>query len=249
MKKVIAFALMAASSLVTFQLSAQQSGTVEYNETVKFDIHVDGDASMLPPGIPNEHTMKKILHFTPAESIYVGTNEDEETQQVNDEEDGNRVFVRISEPDEITYVNFKEHRSVDQREFMSRMFLIESPLDSVAWKLTGNRREILGYPCLEATCMNDSILTIAWFTPSIQVPAGPARFNGLPGLILELITNEGKRIISAASVKLEDVAGMIIKPNKGKKMSRKEFNKMVDEKRAEMGEGGGGNHIVIKIRQ
>ncbi len=244
MKNAIVKGFLTTLSLLTINTFAQQSGTVEYTEKVKLDIHIEGDASILPPGIPNEYTTMKTLHFTPDESIYSGSGEEEEQENSMEESD---VFVHFSEPEEITYINFKEGKYIDQREFMSRMFLIESPLDSVAWKLTGNRKEILGYSCMEATCMIDSTLTTAWFAPSINVAAGPAKFNGLPGLILELITNEGKRIITAASVKFEDVMDKIIKPKKGKKMSRTEFNKIIDEKGAKMSEDGGPDHIVIKI--
>lgn len=233
--------------LMTSTSFAQQSGTVEYDEKVKFEIRLQGDAQV-PPDLPKEHTSRKILYFSPEESLYVSSSPEEDTEVTEEAGGGRRVLIRMSEPDEKTYISFNDKKAIDQREFMSRMFLIESPLDTISWKLTGNRKEILGYQCLEATCLKDSVVTIAWFTPSIQVPAGPARYNGLPGLILELITNEGKRIITAASVKLGEVADMIVKPDKGKKMSKKEFNKMVDEKRAEMGEESG-DHVVIRIRQ
>jgi GLPGLI family protein len=248
MKPLLTASLSAMIITSATTLFAQQSGTVEYDDKMKFEIHMEGDAAALPPGLPDEHTSRKILYYSPEASLFMNTANDDDAEVAEETEGGKRVLVRMSEPEERTHISFKDNKSIDQREFMSRMFLIESPLDSLSWKLTGNRKEILGYPCLEATCMKDSVLTIAWFTPSIEVPAGPARFTGLPGLILELITNEGKRIITAASVKFGEVTDLIVKPTKGKKMSRKEFNKMVDEKRAEMGEEGG-NHVVIKIRQ
>ena len=248
MKPLLTACLSAMIITASASVFAQQSGTVEYDDKVKFEIHMEGDAAALPPGLPDEHTSRKILYYSPDATLFLSTSNEEDAEVSEETEGGNRVLVRISEPEERTYISFKDRKAIDQREFMSRMFLIESPLDSLSWKLTGNRKDILGYPCLEATCMKDSVLTIAWFTPSIDVPAGPARFTGLPGLILELITNEGKRIITAASVKFGEVTDLIVKPNKGKKMSRKEFNKMVDEKRAEMGEEGG-NHVVIRIRK
>lgn len=248
MNPLLTVSLSAMLITTTSALSAQQTGTVEYDDKMKFEIHMKGDAAALPPGLPNEHTSRKILYYSPDASLFMNTANNDEAEVSEESEGGKRVLVRLSEPEERTFISFKDQKIIDQREFMSRMFLIESSLDSLSWKLTGNRKEILGYPCLEATSLKDSVLTIAWFTPSINVPAGPARFNGLPGLILELITNEGKRIITAASVKFGEVTDLIVKPTKGKKMSRKEFNKMVDEKRAEMGEEGG-NHVVIKIRQ
>ncbi|MBK6964237.1 MAG: GLPGLI family protein [Bacteroidales bacterium] len=130
---------------------------------------------------------------------------------------------------------------------MSRMFLIESAVDSISWKLTGNRREIVGYPCLEAFYMKDTVKTIAWFTPAIPIYSGPGKYHGLPGMILEVNVDNGKRIISVASVTTGDVASLIIKPKQGKKVTREEFDKIVEEKTGE-NQGEGGDVIMIKIR-
>lgn len=244
----ILFTTVIATSFAFLGTFAQESnsGSVEYTEKVKMEIHIQGDAGMLPR-LPDEHTSKRILYFTPGASLYVSSHETEETGQIEEMEGGARMVVKIDEPESKVYVDIKNGLITDQREFMSRTFLIQSPVETHPWKLTGNRKEILGYPCIEASYTKDTTVTIAWFTPSIPVETGPARYSGLPGLILEVIADQGKRIISATSVKLGDVTAMITKPNKGKKMTKEEFNKMVDEKRAEQGEEGG-EHVVIRIK-
>lgn len=230
------------------QPTTLKSGIVEFNEKMALDIHFDGDAQADLPRLPKEHTSRRVLYFTPEATLYENIPEEENMESVEEMEGGHRMIVKIDQPDEKTYIDIVNRKITDQREFMSRMFLVESPVDTFSWKFTGNQREILGYPCNEAVWMHDSVRTIAWFTPSIPVEAGPARFSGLPGLILEVITNEGKRIITATSVKLGEVADRISKPAKGKKMTREAFNKMVDEKRKESGEEGG-NHVVIRVRR
>ncbi|NTW26050.1 MAG: hypothetical protein HGA37_15235, partial [Lentimicrobium sp.] len=52
----------------------------------------------------------------------------------------------------------------------------------------------------------------------------------------------------ATSVTAGDVASLIVKPKQGKKVSRAEFDKIVEEKTGEV-QGGGGATFVIKISQ
>jgi GLPGLI family protein len=129
---------------------------------------------------------------------------------------------------------------------MSRNFLIESPVADYAWKLTGNSKEICGIKCMEATFEKDSTLTAAWFAPSIPVSVGPALYGGLPGIIMEININNGKRVISAVSVKDEDPSDLIRKPTKGKKVTREEFSEIVKEKTGQQNQEGGGV-FMIKI--
>jgi GLPGLI family protein len=101
---------------------------------------------------------------------------------------------------------------------------------------------------MEATYMKDSTKINAWFAPTLPISGGPANYSGLPGLILEVSTNNGKRVITAASVTPGDVTHFIIKPKQGKKVTREEFRKIVEEKTGpNKGESGG--TIMIRVEQ
>lgn len=56
------------------------------------------------------------------------------------------------------------------------------------WKITNETKEILGFKCKKATSNAFGYLFIAWFTEDITINAGPEKFDGLPGLILNLGT-------------------------------------------------------------
>jgi GLPGLI family protein len=96
----------------------------------------------------------------------------------------------------------------------------------------------------------------AWFTTAIPVSGGPMGFGQLPGMILELNLGDGTMVISATEVNLREVDGDELEaPNKGKKVSREEFDEMAREKMEEMrmemggrrGEGGGPGIQIITI--
>lgn len=228
--------------------ASAQSGTVVYNETMKLEIHLEGMGSDMEQMLPKERKAVKMLHYSPDVSIYLNGKKNEDQEVTEEMAGGGTMVIKMDEPDEQVYFDVKNQKVTEQRDFMSRMFLIESPVDSIPWKLTGNQREILGFPCMEAMFIKDTVKTIAWFTPNIPVSTGPGKYRGLPGLILEVNVNDGKRLITAASVTPADVTALLVSPKKGKKVTREEFNKMVEEKTGE-NQGEGGDVIMIKIRQ
>ena len=91
------------------------------------------------------------------------------------------------------------------------------------------------------------ILVTAWFSPQIPVSTGPGAYGGLPGLIMEL--NTGRTTILCSKLVLNPEEPVQIEvPDKGKEVSRAEYNRIVKEKTEEMrenwrgrgrGQGGG----------
>ena len=60
------------------------------------------------------------------------------------------------------------------------------------WKITERKRNIAGYSCRRAIWnKNDSIRIYAWYTDQLIPSTGPETFNGLPGTILGLATEDG----------------------------------------------------------
>ena len=79
----------------------------------------------------------------------------------------------------------------------------------------------------------ETIITTAWYTPQISVGNGPGKYQGLPGLILEI--NDGKKTIVCTKIILNPSKKISIQePKKGKVVSQKKFLEIEKQKSEEM---------------
>ena len=103
------------------------------------------------------------------------------------------------------------------------------------WKITDRKRMISGYECRRAIWQkNDTTKIYAWYTTMIIPSTGPETFNGLPGTILGLATEDGGVVYFAKSVKEAYVDAETLKPKTKKKevLSQNQLKSQL-EKRAQ----------------
>lgn len=239
--------------LGVFAQEPAKQGEATYVETVKIEIRIEGMTEEMINRMPKERKMKKVLYFNEAESSYQNSKEIADAPVPGGGEGmrggGMRFMMGGASPDEMVYLNFNEKIKIEQKDFMTRIFLITEDLAIENWKFTGNQKTILDYPCMEASQITDKDTILAWFAPSIPVSAGPGNYVNLPGLVLGVDINNGKRVIMAEKVDLKPIdKELIAKPKKGKKTTREEFKKIVDEKMKEMGGNSQGGTFRVMVQ-
>ena len=146
----------------------------------------------------DESKEKMKLTFTETESLYTYGSEQGQT------EDGTYSW-RQSELR--FYRNFEKDKKVDVMEMLGKTYIVDDSLHTPTWKIGDQIKEVAGYVCMKAET-EDPIKKqkiTAWFAQDIPVPAGPERYNGLPGVILELSLNNGDVVIEATKVTLRKV--------------------------------------------
>lgn len=254
MKKTVLTILSLAIIFIAFSQTdnreVKNQGAVTYEEVVKFNIQLDNMTAEMQEMLPKENRSQKILYFNGDASIYENLEQSDDAA-FEDESEGGGVKIMISQPDDIVFRDFKNEKIIEQKEFMTRVFLIESELPKDEWKFTGNQKIILDYPCQEATMQDGDNKISVWFTPAIPVSSGPGEFGNLPGLILAVEANDGDRSVIAKSIDLKEVdKKKLQKPKKGKKVSKEKFLSIVEEKNKEMGgENGSGKTVIMKINR
>jgi len=95
------------------------------------------------------------------------------------------------------YINNYHFRKDSMREYRYKdgVFLMAEWKPDYEWKITDETKYIQGYKVRKAVTRSIEIppdkpsyygKVYAWFTDEIPIPAGPERYVGLPGLILEI---------------------------------------------------------------
>jgi GLPGLI family protein len=137
---------------------------------------------------------------------------------------GMKVDIDAQIGDDITYRNHKTKKEIMQKNFFGKDFLIESELKADEWNVIDSTKNILGYLCTKAISKTDS--TVIWFCKNLHVNDGPV-YSGLSGLVLEVIRKEA--IVKA--IKISDELSLhIAAPNKGSKITKEEYKKMVEKR-------------------
>jgi GLPGLI family protein len=258
MKTIIA----AVALLFVFTINAQNfTGKAIYRtstkSTLKFGKNQDGVTDKMQEELKkqlqkmNQKTF--ILEFDRKTSTY---KEEVSLASPKSKIGGAGVFVSSlggSGNTSIYYKDIREKRFVNQTEIQGKRFLVKDKLPEINWELSSETKNIGTYTCYKATYSTEvdkdeisikdgetvkdknkvTIVTTAWYTPQIPVSNGPAKYQGLPGLILEV--NDGKKTIVCAEIILNSSKKItVIEPKKGKVVSQKKYTKIQKQKRDEM---------------
>jgi GLPGLI family protein len=267
-------------------LKAQDfKGKAIYQSQTKFDIELDSTQmdkermDLFKQMMKNQMEKKYELTFNKTQSIY----KDEEKL----EQPGRGGFRFGGFSQGILYKNIKEQRYSRQLESFSKEFLIKDSLPKYDWKMEGDSKMIGEHLCFKATTTKEvtnikfgpprppkegdekksesenkapeepkTINITAWYTPEIPINNGPSDYYGLPGLILEVNEEKTNYLCTEIVMNAKDGAE-ITEPDKGKVVTQKEFEKIIEEKIKEMqemyggqerkGEGGGGGRMIIRM--
>lgn len=221
-----------------------QEGTVLYEVTTTMDVQLPPEMEHLRAQFPSTTTATRRLVFDADGALETEAPPSDDAPAPSE----SRVRLLMQRAGSVLYTDFDEGSRLELVEFLGRTFLVREELTRPAWRLTGEEGEFLGYPVQKAVLTRDSVTVEAWFTPQIPVSAGPGEYGQLPGLILTLTEDGGRRSYVAREVSLEPLAeGTIAPPTEGRRVTRQEYDRIVREKVAELGsERGPGGVTIIR---
>lgn len=118
----------------------------------------------------------------------------------------------------------KELKSYEPIYGEKDFYTITEALPKIDWRIENESKEILGYKVQKAICNFRGRNYIAWFTSKINVPDGPWKFNGLPGLILEISSTDNFIKFEAFQITLnkkgENVEDLFVKYPKVQQLTK-----------------------------
>jgi GLPGLI family protein len=172
----------------------------------------------------SEYKQKMVLSFANNTSHYTHESEQEFS------EDGTYSWRN---DDFIIMRNFEKNTLYEIQQMLGKKYIIEDSLHTLNWKILNEIKDVAGYICMKATAY-DSVKSqniVAWFSSDLPVSAGPERFSGLPGTILETNVDDDAIILTATKVNInkDQVLPTLPKKVKGKKINLVAYNKMIME--------------------
>lgn len=240
MKFLLLISIFIFSNLVF----AQEKLVVEYESRMEFDVeafekNMDfGDVKVAKDEILN--ALKESMTRPSYYSLAL-TQDESEFKYVekitNEQPSEGRVRIEMSSGGRgTTYKSLKENISLRTEDSYNKNFIIRDSIKNYDWKISRESKEILGYEVRKAETVMDSTKNVtAWYAPKLPYKNGPAEYQGLPGLILEIEIADNsddekrKYIFKAISLNVDSKKEKIERPKKGKEVSVKEFDNFLKE--------------------
>ena len=250
MKKILFLSAIACSAVCYSQM---KEGRVVYERTSQLRIFTDNPE--MAAQFPKSRTDQFELFFGNNQSLWQFLPDASSEGDPNTFASGGSIIGFAGGSNDISYSNFDKGTRVEQREIADKNYIVTDSISKMGWKLTEETKTILTYKAFKAIAQRittrnqmvmengemkrqqlpDTVSVVAWFTPDIPVPAGPAIYQGqLPGLILELEENNGRTIYKAVEVSSKVSVSKIKEPKDGKKMTAAEFEKEREKVMEEM---------------
>ena len=108
---------------------------------------------------------------------------------------------------------------------MDQYYYDETP-EEWMWEISDSTKNVIGYECVKASVDFHGRKWVAWFSPEIPISNGPWKLGGLPGLILEASTADGKYGFVATGIQqTSKPIGIIYLADGYEKTGRKSFLK------------------------
>jgi len=145
--------------------------------------------------------------------------------------------VRIGNDTTYVYKDFTGNQLFSEEKILTQVYQVKDKLSIFEWKISADTVTILQYQCKKATTNFRGRTYEAYFTEDIPIPDGPAKFNGLPGLILrvKMIDDKSFYSIEATKLSITNESKVLVNPFSGEKTMRyEEFKKLYLRKYSEM---------------
>jgi GLPGLI family protein len=279
---IIRILVLALTALLTTVKAQDFQGVATYKTQRKVDIKMDSTQMNSDMQAKMMEMMKKqfqktyLLTFDKEASIY---KEEESLDKPQMGGNGFEIQMFGGGGADVLFKNTKEKRYTDQKDTMGKIFLVKDELDPINWKLESDSKYIGEYQCYKATFTKmiekfevvstsgtsnedekdedkvpefEERTITAWYTPQIPINNGPAMYQGLPGLILEV--HDGKLTVICSKIVLNPEDKITIEePSKGKEVNQDTYDEIMEQKAKEMMEryaprkGGKGERIEIRI--
>ena len=203
-KFVFVCAFVFTGFLSTAQITA---GKITFERKTNLKKLFKDDERIKSMGVELDTRIEKFeLYFNDSASAFLPVPDDEE-----------RGWGKYLTSHNTIYKNRNKQEKIAIMEMMGREMIIRDSITKRSWKITEKKRKLAGYMCRRAIWeMNDSTRIYAWFSVDVVPSIGPEGFDGLPGGILGLATEDGGIIYFAKELELMNPPAEVMSRDLGK---------------------------------
>ncbi len=156
---------------------------------------------------------KTKLTFNNSKSIFTYENMNREFSETTDD-DGNINIISVDTTTFVVYNDLKKRKLYHYLSLFSskKHDWVEESTPVFLWKLLEETKKIGNITCYKASSSFRGRNYTAWYTPTIKSSFGPWKFQGLPGLILEIYDEDKEVNITTKKITIPFVEEMDVKP-------------------------------------
>ena len=138
------------------------------------------------------------------------------------------------------YLDLKNWERMYRTNLEGALVNVKQKFENFDWEITGRTKQFGKYLLHEAKTIDaykgssGKVINkevYAWYAPDIPLPYGPAGYDGLPGLILDVRFGADQNIgFQASTITIENADVKIMKPKAIAEMSAEDFETRVEER-------------------
>ena len=117
-------------------------------------------------------------------------------------------FITEDSAAKYVFVNQEKKLMRTRDGYNKEYVLTEESIPLIKWDITNESKQILDYVCYKAHTNFRGRTYTAWFTNQIPILSGPWKFSGLPGLILEITSDDNQVMIVASEIQIPSLANI-----------------------------------------
>lgn len=165
-----------------------QDYVIEYNHIIKFETNITEAVYKL------ETNNKESVYY-----LIKNDYKDLNNNEIINANEGVTPFI---------YKNFYNKNIIYNQPIINKIKFIKESLPLQSWKLTDEIKNIQSFKCKKATTSYRGRIYTAWFTEELSIIGGPWKFDGLPGIILSISSDDD--VIKIDAIKIEKKNDLVV---------------------------------------
>jgi GLPGLI family protein len=217
-----------------------QSYTIEYEEKANIENQLKNVTDPEIRKRVSQYLSKPntfYLYYYNGESIYIKEKVKQDSTEELSVRDDKEKRIEIGKYNGGIYKNHVTQDYLHEADVLGKSLLVVDKLEKYSWQLKDEQKKVGNYNCKKATALIKETEVTAWYTEELPLQEGPADFCGLPGLIIELVAE--KKVYAAVNITENKDIVSITKPSKGKVVTKKEYQQILEDKINELKNGMG----------